>query len=768
MFEQRQAIGRTATTDAGETPFVDEQLAKSDPEDEKRRRHSVLMDCLTDERDRQAEERMQAAIDEDYYDHLQWRREDAAELIARGQAPLVFNEARQTIDWISGTQKRMRKDYKVLPRERNDEKGAEVVTQVVKYTDEVNLTQWHVSKTFKQSAISGLSWLEEGVNTEPGEEIIFSGSEDWRNVYRDSRSKEFDLKDARYQFRRKVVDLDYALMLLPQGKDHLRGIAQTDEIVDENDIWFLGERLTGASDLDNAMDGIPTSWRDRRAYIGNDYTDKGRRSAVELLECWYRVPQRVKVFDAGPLAGQVFNEANFAHQQLQQDRHRMYEAVRMAMRVMVATKDQPLWDGPTPFEHNRFILVPVWGYRRYRDGMAYGSMRGMRDLQDDANKRASKAQWLLANNRIVMDKGAVEDIEEVREEAARPDGIIVKNQNKELRFEKPVNEAQANLEIMDRNMQAIRNVGGVTNENLGRDTNAQSGVAIERKQDQGGLTTSELFDNLLLARKLAGQLRLSHIKQFKTEAQIIRVVGEGQPVQWVPINQPDQATGKIMNDIAAISCDYIVAEQDYRESYVRAATAEMFELLGQIATYAPNVVLSVLDLAVEGSEVRNKEEWVSRIRKLNGQRDPTKELTPEELQKQKDDAAKAKLLDDTQTKMVLAGLKELEAKIAKLDVEAMAKRVDSLFASLQAAQIVAMTPNVSPVADTIAKGAGFQDQAGDDPGIPDAQQAAPAALSPQPPANDMPMQAVPQPPQQLDGIHQGIETPTGADNGPAM
>ena len=50
------------------------------------------------------------AIDHDYYDHLQWREEDAQLLMDRGQAPLVFNESRQTIDWVSGMQKRMRMD----------------------------------------------------------------------------------------------------------------------------------------------------------------------------------------------------------------------------------------------------------------------------------------------------------------------------------------------------------------------------------------------------------------------------------------------------------------------------------------------------------------------------------------------------------------------------------------------------------------------------------------------------------------------------------
>ena len=762
-------------------PFVDEQQERTAPDDERKRRHHVLMECLTEERDRQAEERQQAAIDEDFYDHLQWRQDDALVLMERGQAPLVFNQSRQTIDWIAGTQKRMRKDYKILGREKSDEKGAEIATQVVKYTDDVNLTGFHVSKAFKQASISGLSWLEEGINIEPDEEIIFSGSEDWRNVYRDSRSRLFDLKNGRYLFRRKQVDLDYAQALLPKSTRHLSNIASADDdIIDDADVWYLGERLTGASDLTNA-DGLPSTWRDRRAVIGNDYTDKGRRSSVELLECWYRVPETVQVFGAGPLAGKVFNKADPGHVQQQTDHVSMYDSVKMRMRVMVATQDMCLWDGPSPFNHGRFLLVPMWCYRRYRDGMAYGVMRGMRDLQEDMNKRASKALWLLSSNRVMYEEGAFTDPEDARAEAARADGMIAHKKGYKAEFVKASNEIRDNLLMMDRNAQSLRDVGGVTNANLGRGASGQSGISIERQQDQGSLTTSEVFDMLLLARKLAGQLRLSHIKQFKTAQQTIRITGEAAPKTYLTINQPDPANpGQFLNDVTETECDFIVAEQDYRESFVRAATEEMFELLGQIATFAPQVVMAVLDLAVEGSEVRNKEEWVSRIRKLNGQRDPTKPPTPEELSKQQAETAKAMLMDKLQMETLMTELAKLKGEVKAKDIEGMAKTVDALYAALQAAQVVATTPGVAPVADEIAKGAGFQMQPGDDPQIPAAQVQQPQPMQPPqlpPPdttpltpndanANPAPVPTDQPPSQQPPGPGTGINTPTPVDNVP--
>lgn len=713
-------------------------------------RHSTLMDLLEYESERQGEERQQMQIDEDYYDHLQWRPEDARVLMERGQAPLVFNESRQTIDWIAGTEKRMRKDYKILPREKDDEKGAELKTKLVKYTDDVNETQWHRSKAFKQMATAGLSWLEEGVNPDPEAEVIYSGMEDWRNVYRDSHSRNVDYNvDARYLFRRRIIDLDYASLLLPDSREHLRNMAgRHDDISENDDIWYMGEKLTGASETE--WSNSQSIFGARAAYMGREgYHDNSRRRSVELIESWYRVPELVDVFTGGPFSGKIFNQADPQHLQAKAEGlGRFYKTVKFRMRLMICTKQAPCLDMASPFRHNRFLMVPLWGYRRARDGLAYGAMRGMRDIQDDLNKRRSKALFALSVNRIVMDEGAVagDDIEDLRVEAARPDAIIVKKPNKELRFEKNMADFQANLELAAQDSELMRNAGGVTNENLGRDTSAQSGIAIQRKQDQGGLTTSELFDNLLLAIKQAGKLRLSHIEQFYTEAKAIRIVGGRAPIEWIELNAEDPLTGQLLNDVTAREADFTVDTQDYNASLAQAALAQLFELLGKIAVFAPQVVLNVLDLVVETADIKDKDEWVARIRKMNGQRDPSKPPTPEEQKAEAEAQAKGAEAEQITVDTAKATLGKLQADIdlaratiTKLDTEGILKKVETMYAALQAAQIVASVPGVTPAADEIVASAGLVDlHTG---GIP-----VPAGVVPAPPVDPLgPVDPLPPP-----------------------
>lgn len=754
---------------------VNPDAAKMDAGTEKR--HGTLIQCLHDERDLQGEERIQMAIDGDYQDHLHWREEDAQVLMDRGQAALVFNEGRQTIEWVSGIQKRMRMDDQVLPREESDQQSAEVKSKVFKFVSDSNLAQWHESRAYKQAVIGGLGWLEEGINTDPGENLIYSGSEDWRNVYRDSRSRQFDLKDARYLFRRKRTDLDYAIALLPQAKAHLVQQAGNPDggssDMDHDGTWYLGERLTGSTDM-TATGGLSHQFRDRSAYIGgSEAKDSGRRLSVDLIECWYRVPEAIKVFASGPQRGKEFDPKNPGHVQLENDRWSMYNAVTHRMRVMIATEAAPLWDGKSPFKHQNFLLVPIWGYRRGRDGQCYGLWRGMRDLNDDINKRASKAMYAASSNRMTWETGAFKDPEKARQEAARPDMSLEVTRLDKVRFEKPMADMQANMELMAVDREMLRNVGGVSAANLKNEYGGASGKAIGLQQDQDALTTSELPDNLRLAKQMAGRLRLSHIEQFMTERQVIRIVGEGQPVKWVTINDK-QEDGTVLNDIAGNEADYIIGERNYRESYAQAAMEAMMDLLGKIATYAPQVVMNVLDLVVDSAEIQNKDEWVARIRKINGQRDPNKAPTPEDQAAEKQGKAEADAAKKLQMETLQEQLNKLRAEVAKLDTGSMLQRVESMYSALQAAQIVAVTPNVATVADTIAAGAGFKDQQGQDPNLPQPPAPPEVALMPPEPVNPahadpaMTPQGPPDSATGLEGMGQGIETPTGADNGPAM
>lgn len=69
------------------------------------------------------------------------------------------------------------------------------------------------------------------------------------------------------------------------------------------------------------------------------------------------------------------------------------------------------------------------------DGDRYGLVRQLKSAQDEINARGSKGLHELNTRRIIGEVGAFDDIEVTRREAARPDGIVLRNPGMEAEFD---------------------------------------------------------------------------------------------------------------------------------------------------------------------------------------------------------------------------------------------------------------------------------------------------------------------------------------------
>jgi hypothetical protein len=641
--------------------------------DESRKELRRLLQWFYYEKDKQAANRMEMAIDADFYDSLQWDPEDAATLKDRGQMPLVYNEVAPMCDWLIGTERRNRVDWKVLPRTEDDVQAADVKTKVLKYVSDVNRTQFTRSRSFNDTVKAGLGWVDDGARDDPTKDVLYSGYVDWRTVLHDSDAYELDLSDARYIFRWRWVDEDIALMMFPDRADAIR--AAVEDAAQGLNADFEEESFYGNIDP-WAGGNIERSGMLRAT--GSGMVADAKRRKVRMINCQYRKPTSVKVVASGPMQGMVFDERDgVATQHVVASGSQIIDKVMMRMHDAVFLEGTMLHFGPSIYRHNDFSLTPIWCYRRGRDRMPYGIIRRVRDIQQDLNKRASKALFLLNSNQVIMDEGAVDDVDAAYDEANRPDGVIVKKRGHDFKIHRDTDAATGQISMMALDANTIQKSAGVADENLGRQTNAVSGEAIRARQIQGSVVTTEPFDNLRLATQLQGSKQLSLTEQFYTEPKVVRLVGARGGLEWIRINQPErQPDGSVrfLNDISASMADFVVSEQDYGGSLRQV----MFDSLNQIAgRLPPDVALKMLTIAFEFSDMPNKDEIADMFRKLTGERDPNKELSPDEqkadmetkamqaeaLQMQRQQAANA--LAEQQAK-----IREINARAAKLESEA--------------------------------------------------------------------------------------------------
>ncbi|NCV32977.1 MAG: hypothetical protein EBW05_08625, partial [Betaproteobacteria bacterium] len=337
----------------------------------------------------------------------------------------------------------------------------------------------------------------------------------------------------------------------------------------------------------------------------------------------------------------------------------------------------------SPYRHNRFTLTPIWCYRKSRDRLPYGVIRRVRDVQQDLNKRASKALFMLNTNQVIADEGAVDDWDVMRDEVGRPDGVIIKKPGRELEIRRDTEAANGQVEMMQLAATSIQKSAGVAQENMGRQTNAVSGEAIKARQLQGSVVTTEPFDNLRLATQVQGEKQLSLIEQWYTEEKVIRLTGAKNALEWVKVNSPQvqpDGTVRFINDITASMADFVVSEQDYAGTLRQV----MFENLNQLAArLPPEIGLRVMTIAMDFSDLPNKDDIANQFRKLTGERDPSKPPSAQEEAQAQEQAAQQAQALELQRQMALSALEEQRAKVR--ETHAKAAKLEAEVAAMGAA-----------------------------------------------------------------------------------
>lgn len=694
-----------------------------------RDKHSRLMSWFHQELQRQALNRFQMAMDEDYYDSMQWTPAEEAELRERGQNPTVYNEVKPTVDWLIGVERRTRTDFNIISMHDDSleaDEDAKNKTKLLKYISEVNRLEFERSSAADDTFKAGLGWIEVGISPDPEDEPIYVRSESWRNMLYDSLGPRKDLQDSRYLFRFRMVDLDIAIAYFPDKEKELRASCVSRDS-DHYMEWWNSKPI----DEMQAFVAQPGKFSlyDSDAWMNNT------RERVMLIEAWYKEPTKESRGGTSSV-----------------------DRIRMQMRCTIMTEKSILLDVPSPYKHNRYPFVPCWAYRRKKDNAPYGPIRPVRGPQDSLNKRMSKSLFVMSTNQVMAEADAFDEnsmsIDEVRDELRAPDGfaVLAKGGLGKLKVHRETDVAEGHMRLAAADQAIIRNASGISSENLGRDTNVTAGIALKQKAEQGGQLTAELFDNLLFARQLEGELTLSLIEQFYTDAKVFSVTGDRQKREYTKINQPHPTNaGEKLNDVTARKAQFIIGEQAWRQSLQQAAFESLMELLTNLAGTAPQLVMGLLDTVFELADIPNKRVILQRIRLITGQPDPDEPMSPDQQ------AAKQQQQLIAQ-KQIEAQMAQLDADIAKaratgenLDAKSLETTMKALYVAMQAAAVITGAPAVTPVADQLLKSGGFKDKDG---GVV-AQQ--PAAAAPTAPIPN---------PVQADGAQAGIETATGADNIP--
>ena len=140
-------------------------------------------------------------------------------------------------------------------------------------------------------------------------------------------------------------------------------------------------------------------------------------------------------------------------------------------------------------------MVRAW-VTRYN--AAYGVVAQLISVQDSINKRESKIMHELQNEGVIAEREAIPDINQFREERAKPDGVAIvqpgaiKDQKFMLRDN--LDKVQAQIPLLASSKDEIDRCGPSLPAIAGEGGRDMSGAAIARRQSLGSIELEPLFD----------------------------------------------------------------------------------------------------------------------------------------------------------------------------------------------------------------------------------------------------------------------------------
>lgn len=534
----------------------------------------------------------------DYYDGRQFTADEIAQLNRRRQPPTVNNKIKPKVQLLLGLERKGRSDPKAYPRTPVEDMRADAATQALRYISDQNRFDVVRSSAYENMIIEGVGCCEvivQPVQTRqqamgstsmtPTDYDVVINHIPFERLFFDPHSRHPGFSDAQYLGVVIWMDRAEAIRTYPGCEDVLESSFST----------------TGSSD----------SYDDRPQVVWTD----ARRRRVRVVQMWQK---RGDTWWHGTLTKAGFLDGPAESPYL--DRH----------------------DNPTCPLIFRSCFTD-------RDNRRYGVVRDFIPIQDAINKRESKLLHALNVNQLIMEEGAVADVDKARQEAAKPDGVLVKNRGFELEVRKDQAEISGHFQLLQYSVGQMNGLG--PNANMqGKDPRDQSGRAIIAQQTGGVVENEPVADMLRQWTHKVWEAAWDRVRQFWTAERWIRVTDNDKNVKFVGLNRqvtlqdllnnldpsvppqqqisglpPDEQravmfglhlqpgdprlgmTVKVMNDISDMDVDITVEEGPDNPTM----EAEQFQTLTQLP---PQVIAGIPpQVWIEASSLRNKDKLIKLI-----------------------------------------------------------------------------------------------------------------------------------------------------------
>jgi hypothetical protein len=585
--------------------------------------------------------RIASQRDRDYFDGKQWTTEEAKKLEDRGQAAIVVNRMAPRANSLLGTERQMRTDPKAYPRTRKHEKGAQAVTDALRYVADNTDFDQVASDDFEEVVIEGYSGaLIEVVKRADGRLDIVVNHQNFDRIYYDPHSRRRDYKDS--NFKGIVVWLD-----ADDAKARYKDSAE----------WIQSN--VGAYDGDDDV-----THADRPAWLDRE------RKRIKICQHFFK--------HEGVWHYAHFTEGHFFIEPTQSTYYDEFGEPECELELDCAYVD--------------------------RENARYGVLRNLIDIQDEINHRRSKLLYLLSVRQTKGEKGAVDDVDEMKTQMSLADGHVEINPGMEFDVLQTGDMAMGQFQVMNEAKAEMELVGlGSSLDDSRR--SSESGRKAQLNDQKSLLELGPVLDGHRHWKRRIYRQIWHRIKQFWKEEQWLRVTDDDRNLRWVglniPINGAEQRIAELadiepqdvqekfpqeyqqliqqqpqlqeqvatVNDVAELDVDIILGEgQD-----MATLQAEQFEEVSRLAqAYGPEYV--PFEMVLELSSLRDKDKVIDKLKGDEQAQAQQQQQMQQQKQLQEKLAEKQMQKDDMTFQ---ADIEEKRSKTAKNQAETRQKDVET-------------------------------------------------------------------------------------------
>ena len=412
----------------------------------------------------------------EFYDGVQWSHEDLLVLQDRGQHPTVINLCRAQVDMIAAIQIESEADMVLVGRESGDEERAGDFTALLRQVEDHSRYRFQRNNSFIDGLKGGVGWIHTGVK----DNQIWVRRRPWHEIYWDPYAVDPCMVDARFIARQYWMDRDQAKKQWPKMAEEIENL-DSDKYGPQQDDFDSQEK-----DVQATLSNKPL------ITIGPN----GRR--IRITDHWYRDEQ--------------------------DEIHRVQYAGPLFLEGSADGKN------PSPFDDKDvYPFIPFCAFRD-RHGNPMGIIAFISSLQELLNKVNSKYLHTLSSYTALFEQGAVDDIDELRQQLARPDSAIIVADgalsSKRVEITKQASELVHLRDMVQLYIGMIQRVTGVNDALLGfGGTNARSAIQESSRNAQGTAMQTSIMDSFAATNQRISEVMVKLIGQFYNDKTQVRILG---------------------------------------------------------------------------------------------------------------------------------------------------------------------------------------------------------------------------------------------------